>query len=1063
MRITPGDWNRVKELFEAVLDVQPLQRAAFLAKNCDDQRIQQQVERLVHNYEEAGGFLQDPAFSRLAQPCSAEEFLNFQAEPEVLKTAATLEMQDSMAGRRLGAYKLVKRIGQGGMAAVFLAVRADDEYQKEVAIKLVQPGPDSRDLLNRFRNERQTLAALDHPNIVKLLDGGSTWEGLPYLVMDYVDGSPIDEYCDQHKLSVGERLCLFTKVCEAVQYAHQQQVIHRDLKPSNILVTAARLPKLLDFGIAKLLNSQDSGQTLLLTQTGMRCMTPAYASPEQMRGKSITTATDIYSLGVVLYELLTGHRPYRLRGHTPAEMERAILEQDPETPSTAISRIETETSSSGIPVLKTPELVSQTREGEPEKLRRRLRGDLDNILLKTLQKEPERRYSSVEELARDIDRHLQHLPVKARRSTLVYRASKLVQRHKTEVSAGLIVALMLAAAASLAFNMFGLRDYLFGGVPITRTGSFTVARSMKPSGRAVRGRASAIPVVSCESLAGLTLPNTRITLAQPVAAGAFTPSGDEPIPNLPDFCRVEGAIKPTRNSNIQFEVWLPSSGWNGKFRGVGNWGFAGMIEFGDMAAAVRRGYATASTDTGHRGDTGNDWDASWALGSPEKVVDFGYRAVHEMTEKAKLIIQAFYGQAPQRSFFEGCSNGGRQALVEAQRFPDDYQGILAGAAALDCTHLLTAAAYNLQMPPLVNPASYIPASKLPAISAAVLAACDALDGVTDGILNDPRQCRFDPSVLRCGGVESDSCLTSAQIAQLKRIYAGLRNSKGEQVFPGYMPGGEEGEEGWKAWITGPAPGRAAISMFGVSYLRYMVFDNPAWDLRTVSAEQAVQIAGEKTMHIMDATNPDLRLFKAHGGKLILYHGWSDPGVPALGTVNYYNSVVTKLGLHETESFTRLYMVPGMQHGYGGPGPNFFGQSWLDRNDQASAATDAQHNISSALEQWVENGIAPNSIIATKYVNDSDPMQGDKMTRPLCPYPQVAKYKGVGTRMMQTILSAFPSGNEAIGISCRPVQVFSRAYGNHADRYRGSLVIVHKRLLGHRSGVVGWGLGHALSG
>ncbi|MBV8477330.1 MAG: serine/threonine protein kinase, partial [Acidobacteria bacterium] len=192
------------------------------------------MERLVHNYEEAGGFLQDPAFSRLAQPCSAEEFPNFQAEPEVLKTAATLEMQDSMAGRRLGAYKLVKRIGQGGMAAVFLAVRADDEYQKEVAIKLVQPGPDSRDLLNRFRNERQTLAALDHPNIVKLLDGGSTWEGLPYLVMDYVDGSPIDEYCDQHKLSVGERLCLFTKVCEAVQYAHQQQVIHRDLKPANV-------------------------------------------------------------------------------------------------------------------------------------------------------------------------------------------------------------------------------------------------------------------------------------------------------------------------------------------------------------------------------------------------------------------------------------------------------------------------------------------------------------------------------------------------------------------------------------------------------------------------------------------------------------------------------------------------------------------------------------------------------------------------------------------------------------------------------------------------------------
>jgi Tol biopolymer transport system component len=342
------------------------------------------------------------------------------------------------------------------MAAVFLAVRADDEYRKEVAVKLVQPGLDSRDLLNRFRNERQTLAGLDHPNIVKLLDGGSTAEGLPFLVMDYVEGSPIDEYCDQHKLSIDERLHLFDKVCAAVQYAHQRMVIHRDLKPSNILVVADGTPKLLDFGIAKVLKPQPSAQGLLVTQTGTRCMTPAYASPEQMRGKSVTPATDIYSLGVVLYELLTGHRPYRLTQHTPAEIERAICEQEPENPSTAVSREESVTSSDGRPITKTPELVSQTREGQPDKLRRRLRGDLDNIVLKALQKEPKRRYGSVEELAVDIDRHLQHLPVKARPSTLAYGVSKFVQRHKTEVSAALIVLLMLATLlAGLAF--VGLR------------------------------------------------------------------------------------------------------------------------------------------------------------------------------------------------------------------------------------------------------------------------------------------------------------------------------------------------------------------------------------------------------------------------------------------------------------------------------------------------------------------------------------------------------------------------------------------------------------------------------
>lgn len=971
------DWNRVRELFETALGLEPPQRAAFLAQNCADNQTREQVERLLHKYQESGDRLQDDSTLSL------------------LAEAHTAEVEDPMVGRRLGDYKLVKRIGQGGMAAVYLAVRADDEYQKEVAIKLVQPGLDRRELLNRFRNERQTLAGLDHPNIVKLIDGGSTPEGLPFLVMDYVEGRPIDDYCDRLKLSIDERLHLFSKTCEAVQYAHQKGVVHRDLKPSNILVTADGTPKLLDFGIAKVL--APTAGTPLVTHTGTRCMTPAYASPEQMRGKAITPATDIYSLGVVLYELLSGHRPYRLTQNTPAEIERAICEQDPETPSTSIGRVETDTSS-GAPVMKTPELVSRTREGQPDRLRRRLRGDLDNIVLKALQKEPDRRYGSVGEFEQDIDRHLQHLPVRARRSTLAYRATKLVQRHKIEAGALLIVVLVLAAAASFAFNPFGLRDRVFEGLSVTRPQLLNRARSVKGRGRNTGSSATAMPVVPCESLAGLNLPHTTFTVAQSATAGSFTPPGDEPIPNLPDFCRVEGMIKPTSDSNIQFEVWVPSSGWNRKFRAVGSFGFGGSMNFPEMAAALRDGYATAATDGGHRGHIENNWDASWALGFPEKVVDYGYRAVHEMTEKARATIQAFYGQAPQWSYFEGASNGGREALMEAQRFPDDYQGILAGAPALFLTRLMASGIYNIQAPSLTNLASYIPASKIPAISAAVLAACDALDGVTDGILNDPRHCRFDPSVLRCKGAETDGCLTSAQIAQLKRIYAGLRNSKGEQIFPGYMPGGEEGDDGWKG-ITADGPGQGDISILGENYFRYMVFGNPAWDFRTVSAERALQIADEKTAQMVDAADPDLRRFKARGGKLILYQGWSDPILPPLGTVNYYDSVVAKMGLQETEAFIRLYMVPGMHHLYGGPGPNFFGQfdfSTIDPKLQGvAAATDPQHNISSALEQWVEKGTPPASIIAAKYVNDTDPSQGVKMTRPLCPYPQIAKYKGTG--------------------------------------------------------------------
>jgi serine/threonine protein kinase len=1003
MQMTPNDWDRAKELFDAALYLEPSQRASFLAENCRDESLRQQVEKLLINYQEAGNFLDDPILNpSMAAPSTpvgnqSEEALRLRPQSgDPLATATSAEADDPMVGRQLGAYKLVRRIGQGGMAAVFLASRADDEYRKLVAVKLVKPGLDSRDLLNRFRHERQTLASLDHPNVVKLLDGGSTSDGLPFLVMDYVEGSPIDEYCDQHKLSVDDRLHLFRKVCDAVQYAHQKLVVHRDLKPSNILVVADGTPKLLDFGIAKVLNSEPSAQGLLVTQTGTRCMTPAYASPEQMRGNAVTPATDIYSLGVVLYELLSGHRPYRLTQHTPAEIERAICEQEPETPSKAISRVETDTSSDGTPIKKTPELVSQTRGGQPDKLRRRLRGDLDNIVLKTLQKEPQRRYDSVDAFSQDIGRHLQHLPIKARPSTFAYRASKFVQRHKIEVSAAGIVVLVLVTATALALNALGLRDRILSGVFGGRIQSRNAASHFKPKGWISAGAAGATPVVSCESLAELKLPDTTITTSQAVAEGNFTPASADPVQNLPPFCRVEGAIKPTKDSDIHFEVWLPSADWNGEFRAVGNGGFGGVINFGDMAAAARHGYATASTDTGHRGE--DDSDASWALDHPEKVADWGYRSIHELTVKAKAIIRAFYGQAPHWSFFEGCSTGGRQGLMEAQRFPEDYDGILAGAPDYPWT-LLAPVFYNTQVPGLTNPASYIAASKIPAISAAVLAACDAQDGLTDGILDDPRQCHFKPSVLLCQGRESDNCLTSAQVAQLKRIYAGVRNLRGEQILPGYLPGGEEGEDGWKGWITGSGLGKSYLSVIGESYLKNMVFGNPTWDYRTVSMERAIQMADAKTARVVNATDLNLGPFRARGGKLILYHGWSDAAVPGPVIVNYYNGVAGRLGLPETDSFVRLYMTPGMQHCYEGPGPNFFGQFDLSTLGPAaqrlSTGMDPQHNIFSALKQWVEKGIAPGSIVATKYVNDLDPSQGIKMTRPLCPYPQIAKYKGSG--------------------------------------------------------------------
>jgi feruloyl esterase len=498
---------------------------------------------------------------------------------------------------------------------------------------------------------------------------------------------------------------------------------------------------------------------------------------------------------------------------------------------------------------------------------------------------------------------------------------------------------------------------------------------------------------ACLGLARIELPEAKIVSAGTVPAGAFTPPpnvtpwvvGDPSFyKTLAAFCRVVVRATPSADSDIQIEVWMPVEGWNGRFQGQGNGGFAGEIGFRSMGAALGRGYATAGTDTGH---SGGATDASWALGHPERVTDFGYRAIHAMTQVAKTAIKAYYGRSPQRSYFGSCSNGGRQALMEAQRFPEDYDGILAGAPANAWTHLLTKAVADAQATTL-DPASYIPSGKLPAIAKAVNAACDSRDGVTDGVVNDPRQCRFDPAALLCKDRDSDACLTAPQVTALQKLYQGPHDSSGREIFPGYLPGAEEGDGGWGPWITGPAPGKSLLFAFGTGYFANMVYERADWDYRTANIEQALSAAEAKTAPKLDATDANLTAFKARGGRLILYHGWNDPAISALSTIGYYDSVVGRLGRQDTDAFVRLYMVPGMQHCGDGPGPSSFGQSG------AAPPYEPRRNVLTALEQWVETGAAPSAIVATKYAND-DSAKGVQTTRPLCPYPQIAKYKGQG--------------------------------------------------------------------
>jgi serine/threonine protein kinase len=425
----PERWRLIDELFHKAVELPPNVRGDFLNGACGgDVSLQAEIEKLIDGSDRAGSFIETPP--------ALDETTIALAEAET----------EPMAGLRIGAYKVIREIGRGGMGTVYLAARADEEFQKRVAIKLVTTGFDHETIIQRFRNERQILAGLDHPNIARLLDGGTTESGAPYFVMEYIEGQTIREYCDTNRLTTIERLKLFRTVCSAVHFAHQNLIVHRDIKPGNILVTADGTAKLLDFGVAKLLSP--TAQAGEITEATSRVMTPEYASPEQARGETITTASDVYSLGVLLYELLTGHRPYRVASLSLVEMIDAICKQEPAKPSTAIGRTETSPGGGGsTEVTVTPEKVSKARDSEPYRLRRELEGDLDNIVLKAMRKEPQRRYASVEQFSEDINRYFQRLPVIARQDTLSYRTGKFVSRHKAGVAAGALIIIALLAGA----------------------------------------------------------------------------------------------------------------------------------------------------------------------------------------------------------------------------------------------------------------------------------------------------------------------------------------------------------------------------------------------------------------------------------------------------------------------------------------------------------------------------------------------------------------------------------------------------------------------------------------
>jgi feruloyl esterase len=512
--------------------------------------------------------------------------------------------------------------------------------------------------------------------------------------------------------------------------------------------------------------------------------------------------------------------------------------------------------------------------------------------------------------------------------------------------------------------------YILGALAIAGVGAAHAAVDAADAG---------VESVRCGKLSALKLDAAAITLAQWTPAGTFDPRSPAaagsatanatapPQPGMqvrvPSFCRVAATLQPSRDSSIRIEVWLPAATqWNGRFQAVGNGGLAGSIMYQPMAEALAGSYATASTDTGH---SGTAVSGEWALGHPEKVVDFGYRAVHEMTVKAQAIVAAYYGRKPRYSYWNGCSEGGNQALGEAQRFADDYDGILAGAPANYMTHLQAGGNWISQAIHK-DPQTFLPAGKLPMINKAVLDACDARDGVRDGVLNDPRDCNYDIAQLRCEAGDGPGCLTDAQIAGIRKVYQGAKQPRtGELIFPGHALGSELE---WSNWIAGTAtPPTNLQHLIQNDFFKFLVFADANWDWRGFDQERDVALADKKVGRAVNQVAADLDAFRKRGGKMIQYHGWYDPAISPLNSIAYFDSVQHEM--HDTSGFYRLFMVPGMYHCRGGPGAHEF--------DKMAAIVD-----------WVERGAAPEALVAASAKRD--------FTRPLCSYPKVAKYRGIGS-------------------------------------------------------------------
>jgi feruloyl esterase len=476
---------------------------------------------------------------------------------------------------------------------------------------------------------------------------------------------------------------------------------------------------------------------------------------------------------------------------------------------------------------------------------------------------------------------------------------------------------------------------------------------------------------NCESLATLHLPHTTITRAETVAEGTFIPPEGKPLPDLPAFCRVTATTRPSPDSDILVEIWMPQSDWNQRLEGTGNGGFAGKISYGALAEGLKRGYAVANTDMGMATPAGAN--AGIFVNRPERWTDWGYRATHEMTLLAKQVLRAYYAQDARRAYFVGCSTGGEQALMESQRYPDDYDGIVAGAAANNRTGVHVSILWNFAANERA-PASYLPAAARSLLSQAVTNACDALDGAKDGVINDPLKCHFDPATLECKNAGQENCLTASQVETAKQIYAGPVNPRtGQSLYPGLPRGSEFGWDGLDPNPGGKPPYAPIFQwVFG-----------PQWDWRHFDFDHDDTAYTQKLAGMVNATSPDIDAFRIHGHKLLMYHGWSDWLVAPGESINYYNSVLTrdtsvrpgKPDAALDQSF-RLFMVPGMAHCAGGPGATHF--------DALSAVVD-----------WVERGVAPDRIITSK-LPAAEIGAAANTQRPLCPYPRVAQYQGSGS-------------------------------------------------------------------